>query len=235
MMRVISGGRYQREPTWLERLRCFAFISFLRSSSFMAITCLISSAEKFLWSLFLLIDSRMRRELPLPEPMQLSGRVRERPKSQTLIWQSLLIRMLEGLMSLCSTLAECRYLNAHSRLYRISFTCSSVSLLDRPSFSNCLKSLCSCSITMKMFLRLVSSSSTGTMMSSNSGTKQQIPFLAVWCSPRMIWISRITLTQSYSYWEKFWMSLRATDRWETLHLPSTTSPKLPCPKCYTSS
>jgi len=136
IMRVISGGLYQREPTWLERLLFFLFISFFRSSSFMAMTWRISSVVKFLWSLFLLIDSRILREFPLPEPMQLSGRVRESPKSQTLIWQSLLMRMFEGLMSRWSTLAECRYLNAQSKLYRMSLTCSSVNLLERPSFSN---------------------------------------------------------------------------------------------------
>ena len=46
------------------------------------------------------MDSRTRLVLPLPDPTQLSGSVLAKPKSHILTWQSALMRMLAGLMSL---------------------------------------------------------------------------------------------------------------------------------------
>jgi hypothetical protein len=55
----------------------------------------------------------------------LTGIVLAKPKSQSFTSHRLVIRTFAGLMSLWNTLAVCRKLRLHSRLYMIATTCSS--------------------------------------------------------------------------------------------------------------
>lgn len=124
--RETSGARYQREPTWFDKLRSFfcrdSFwaISFLETDS-----CILYWATSWL-ALDFIILSRILLVFPLPCPIQLSGRVLASPKSQILMQQSVSMRMLEGLISLWMTFAEWMNLIAHKQLYTILLTCSRV-------------------------------------------------------------------------------------------------------------
>ena len=87
--------------------------------------------------------------LPLPFPKQHSGRVLDIPKSQILTYESLLIKMLLGFMSLWTTLAECKYFRAQRVLYIIIIRCSSVYPLFGPSLMSALRSVSNFSMTTK--------------------------------------------------------------------------------------
>jgi hypothetical protein len=102
------------------------------------------------------------------------GTVRLRPKSQNLIFNFLLIRMLSGLTSLCIILAEWRYLVAQSTLYNRVYRKQS-SLPFITSFSIAYFKLFGMySITRKIHCKLsMDSLPFGTTISSNLGVKGQ--------------------------------------------------------------
>ena len=101
-----------------------------------------AGARVTLWYSFFLI---------LREPLKVSGRVLDMPKSQMNTLQWLSMSILAGLMSRWITLALWMYLRALKALYSITFTCSS----DR-SCDKLRKDLRSCSwydVTRKMWSR----------------------------------------------------------------------------------
>ena len=170
---------------------------------------------------------------PLPLPMQLSGIVLDRPKSQIFTWQFLLMRMFDGFISRWTTLAECRYFRAHKLLYKIVLRWSWENPDFWPIYIRAFMSVSMCSIIINMFFISVLISSCGISKSMSSGIKQQKELLPLLldnsCIPFIIYISRTTLTQLYSCSEKSDISLMATSLPETQHIALTTWPKLPWP------
>ena len=204
----ISGARYHLEATWLD-IDLFLFVDRSFSDlSFLEIKSLIlSSSSWYLWREFLTLVV-----LPDPLPRQLSGRVRDRPKSQILIWQSLLIKILPGLRSRWIIFPRWSDFKAHNKLYNISLTWLSVKLDFEPILITFLRSDSSCSITRKTCLRVVVSSArpSGTITSRSCGMNIDTPLEPISWAPLISWISLITLTQSYSNLSKFDINLMAT-------------------------
>ena len=115
----ISGALYHLVPTWLDKLLTFSTLVTFQLVNFCAIISL-NAVSPLMWlrSLFNIL-SRILLEFPEPLPMQLLGKVLERPKSQSLMLQSSSIRMFAGFRSRCKTLEECKKRRAQSILYKI--------------------------------------------------------------------------------------------------------------------
>lgn len=127
-IKITSGGRYQRDTTWLERSLVFYSLWARWLPNFLA----SSSLDYRGWAL------------------SGTGWDLERPKSQILTLQSASTRRLAGLMSLCMMLALWRKLRAQSMLYNIV----TIWLSEKSSYfidwNIFLRSVCMCSITMKI-------------------------------------------------------------------------------------
>ena len=117
--------------------------------------------------------------LPDPEPVALSGRLLDSPKSQIFIWQSWLMRIFEGFKSLWIMFEEQICFMAHKILYSMVLTWSYESYAPLMTLD---KSLAWNSMMMKR-----SSISSDKIVSRTFGTN------ALW-SPLRIYISLIILT-----------------------------------------
>lgn len=113
----ISGALYHLEPTWEERHLFFSLRDCLLFSILETITYLSCSSVYFSVKCCCPILSLILLELPLPWPMQVSGSVREIPKSHSLMLHSSSIRMFPGFKSRWMMLAACKFFTAQSRLY----------------------------------------------------------------------------------------------------------------------
>lgn len=109
-----SGARYQRVPTLSDKWR-----GFFRKISLFCCTFYVMRSVKLSLSILLFSclyfqkESRRRFVLQLPGPTTGYGSDLDTPKSPILTLKSDVIKMLDGLMSLCMTPAECKYFSPH--------------------------------------------------------------------------------------------------------------------------
>ena len=153
-IRDSSGALYHLELTWLDKERGLSFYCCKVWPSFLITIFFIWRSLSSLLIPCLRMEFLIRLELPEPFPRQLSGNVREMPKSQILIWQSLLIKILAGFKSLCMTLAEWQNFIEHKRLYIINLMWSYEILVKTPYLMTFLRSESSNSMTKNMFWRV---------------------------------------------------------------------------------
>ena len=117
---MISGDRYHLDAMWLERLLFYEeVLDIFDSVSWFKLIPLVSVAVVLseLGNLLIVNFSKILEST--------IGKVLAKPKSQILTLQSLSIKILAGFISLWMTLAECKNLRPHRRLYIITIICSS--------------------------------------------------------------------------------------------------------------
>ena len=96
--REISGALYHLELTWVDiDLFLELLLHFAWSERSFLVTIFLSLYLSVMLSLF--IGFRSLLVLPDPEPVALTGRLLDSPKSQIFIWQSWLMRMFDGFKS----------------------------------------------------------------------------------------------------------------------------------------
>ena len=151
------------------------------------------------------------------------GTVLAKPKSQSLTWQLQSIRMLDGLKSLCITLAVCKKLVQVRMLYRRTLTCPS----SKSILCDLLRTLLRSEQTYSMTMKIWSCSPSFTWIRSSSLGVKMLFFIND--SLFMIYTSPTTARAMPLPSNMFYISLIATCCFECLSLAKTTSPWAPIP------